>query len=57
MTEFERGQWEALNEISCVAYGKQCYFLEDGGLVYSRLACGVMPLKDAVLEFCDWLGE
>lgn len=55
MSEYERGRYDMLVEISNIEYGKQCYFLQDDGLVYSRRSCEYMSLEDAVEEFIDTL--
>lgn len=50
----ERAQikYEVLDEISSVWNGKQMYFLEPNGVVYSRYACKNLPtVDDAINEF------
>ena len=52
---FADGEWEMFERISNVIYGKQCYFLEDTGIVYSRITCKNLPSKeDAYEEFIDY---
>lgn len=55
MTEFERGQFDALRIISSAWHGKQYYFLEneERGIVYSRDSCRYMTLNDALTEFAE----
>lgn len=56
MSDYERGRFDMLVTISSVEYGKQCYFLQDDGSVYSRRSCKYMTLEDAVEEFLDAQG-
>lgn len=53
MSDYERGCYDILVTISNIEYGKQCYFLQDNGLVYSRRSGKYMLLNDAVEEFID----
>lgn len=58
MTEFERGEFEMFELITSVYYGKQYYFLQDNGMVYSRESGKEMVMDDAVSEFLRiWEGE
>ena len=58
MTEFERGKFEMFDLITSVYYGKQYYFLQDNGMVYSRESGKEMVMDDAVSEFLRiWEGE
>lgn len=44
IASYEFGQWEMFKRISSVYYGKECYFLQDNGTVYSRISsayCGL----------------
>ncbi len=51
---FSDGSWEMFETITGMFYGKQCYFAEDSGVVYSRLTCSYLPTKDdAYKEFID----
>ena len=57
MTEHERGQYEMFELITSAYYGKQYYFLQDNGMVYSR-ACGKeITFSEAVSEFMREIGE
>ena len=53
MDDYERGRWDMFVILSSFEYGKQCYFLQDDGLVYSRRSCKYMSMSDAIKEFCD----
>ena len=53
VSDYERGRWDMFVLISSIEYGKQCYFLQDDGLVYSRRSCKYMSIEDAVNEFLD----
>lgn len=56
MTEYERGQWEMFSLLTSVYWGKQYYFMEDNGLVYSRDSGKYMTFDDAVCEFTKKIG-
>ena len=43
--------------ISSVYYGKQYYFREDNGLIYSRDSCRYLTLEDAIYEFAEKFGD
>jgi hypothetical protein len=44
---FEKGQWDMFELITSAWYGKQYYFLEDNGVVYSRDTHSYLKDKDA----------
>ena len=50
------GAWEMFELITSAFYGKQYYFLEDCGLVYSRASAKHMSMDDAVSEFVNMIG-
>lgn len=50
---YDRGQWDMFNLITSAEYGKQCYFLQDNGTVYSRRSCGYMTVDDAYNEYLN----
>ena len=57
MTEYERGQYDMFELITSAYYGKQYYFLQDNGMVYSR-ACGKeITFSEAVSENMGEIGE
>ena len=49
--------WEVFCLISSVYWGKQYYFMQDNGMVYSRKSCNYMTFDDAVSEFCKTIGD
>ena len=51
--------WEMFSLITSVWYGKQYYFMQDNGLVYSRKSHLTMTKDDALNEFLkeiEWDG-
>lgn len=51
---FADGEWDMFEMITGLLYGKQCYFLESNGIVYSRRTWKYLRTKDeAVKEFTD----
>lgn len=57
MTEYEKGEWNMFELITSIWYGKQYYFLEENGIVYSRASCNYMSREEAYQEFLDMQGE
>lgn len=57
MTEFERGEWEMFVMLSSAWHGKQYYFMQDNGIVYSRESGKYMTFDDAVAEFANRIGD
>lgn len=57
MTEHERGQYEMFELITSAYYGKQYYFLQDNGMVYSRRCGKEITFPEAVSEFLSEIGE
>lgn len=57
MSENERGQWEMFTLLSSAFWGKQYYFMQDNGIVYSRDSGKYMTFSDAVNEFLDRIGD
>lgn len=51
MTDYDRGRWEVLLDASNAEWGKQCYFLQDNGEIYSRETEKLMTLDQAIEEF------
>ena len=49
--QYERGRWDMFQTISSLFYGKQCYFLERDGSVYSRASGKYMTKEEAYEEF------
>lgn len=53
----KEGEWDMFNLITSVYFGKQYYFLEDDGIVYSRQSHKHMKREKAIQEFLDIIGE
>lgn len=51
MTDYERGEWDMFDLITSTWYGKQYYFLEKNGFVYSRKSCEYLTKEEAYDEF------
>lgn len=52
--QYEKGEWDMFCLITSVWYGKECYFLESNGTVYSRESCTYFKSKEeAYKEFLD----
>lgn len=57
MNDYDKGQWEVLLIVSSAEYGKQCYFLQDDGAIYSRYSGKNLTLDEAIVEFADRLQD
>lgn len=57
MNSYRQGELDFLILASNSYYGKQMYFEQDDGTIYSRVSCKHMTLAQAVIEFCLTLGE
>ena len=57
MSEYERGEWEMFCLITSAWHGKQYYFMQDDGTVYSRDSGKYMTAQDAYNEFLGKIGE
>ena len=51
------GEWEMFTLITSAFYGKEYYFMQDDGIVYSRASCEYMKKDDAISEFLRVIGE
>ena len=56
MSPYEQGEWDMFNLITSVYYGKQYYFLESDGRVYSRESHKYMTREEAFQEFFERIG-
>ncbi len=56
MNDYERGQWDMFELITSAWYGKQYYFLQEDGSVYSRESGEYMQPDKAYNEFLDKVG-
>ena len=55
---YEQGEWNMFRIITSCEYGKECYFLQDDGTVYSRRSCKYMTKMEAINEFVsamEWM--
>ena len=51
--QYEKGEWDMFNLITSVWNGKQAYFVQDDGTVYSRESGKYMSKDDAYDEFLN----
>lgn len=57
MSQYELGQWDMFIMLSSAWHGKQYYFLQDNGWVYSRESCRYMTVEQAYEEFANKIGD
>ena len=57
MSDYEKGRWDMFVEISTAWHGKQYYFLQNDGMVYSRESGFVMTPEQAYAEFTKRVWE
>lgn len=57
MSDYERGEYELLVLLSSAWYGKQYYFSQSNGTVYSRDSGKCMSLDEAISEFAKKIGD
>ena len=53
MTPYEQGMWDMFSLITSAEYGKQYYFLEQHGMVYSRASHEYMTIEEAYEEYLN----
>lgn len=53
--QLEAREWELFDLLSSVWHGKQYYFKQDDGTVYSRQSCEYMTFDQAIDEFAHEL--
>ena len=54
---YAKGEWDMFSLITSAWYGKECYFLEPNGVVYSRETHTYLPDKEAAYqEFIGRIG-
>ena len=53
----KKGEWDMFELISSAYYGKQYYFDEENGMVYSRASCMTMTFDEALREFLETIGD
>lgn len=49
--DYEDGEWDMFEMISTAYHGKQYYFLQENGKVYSRDSCLYLTREEAYAEF------
>lgn len=54
--QYQQGEWDMFELISSAWYGKQVYFLENSGLVYSGVTRKTMQQNEAIDEFLERIG-
>lgn len=53
---YHQGMWDMFESITSACFGKQYYFRDDSGMVYSRLSHKYFPSAEgAYTEFHDYL--
>ena len=57
MSDYECGEYDVLALLSSAWHGKQYYFAQDNGLVYSRDSGKYMTLDEAITEFANEIGD
>ena len=55
--QYEKGEWDMFELITSTYYGKQYYFMQDDGLVYSRKSGKTIKKEDAIDEFMKTIGD
>lgn len=53
MTDYEQGGWDMFLVITSAWHGKQYYFREKNGLVWSRLSLKYLTVEEAYKEFIN----
>ena len=56
LNDYDRGRYEALRLIASAYFGKDYYFDEPNGMIYSRKSYTYMTLDDAIAEFMGVIG-
>ena len=51
--QYQQGEWDMFELITSAWYGKQMYFREMSGMVYSRVTCKTMRQDEAIDEFLE----
>ena len=54
---FKDGQWDVFELITSTYFGKQYYFIESDGHVYSRQSHKYMSFDEAMIEFCSFISD
>lgn len=54
---FKDGQWDVFELITSTYFGKQYYFVENDGRIYSRYSQKYMSFDEAMIEFCSFISD
>ena len=54
---FKDGQWDVFKLITSTYFGKQYYFIESDGRIYSRYSQKYMSFDEAAIEFCSFISD
>ena len=57
MSDYDQGKFDVLNLLSSAWYGKQYYFDQGNGFVYSRETGKYLKLDAAITEFAQEIGD
>ena len=55
--EYKEGQWDMFELITNAYFGKQYYFPQDNGTIYSRYSGTYITREEAVKQFLDELND
>lgn len=55
--EYNKGQWDMFELITNAYFGKQYYFPQDDGTIYSRYSGTYITREEAVKQFLDELND
>ena len=53
----KQGEWDMFCLITSAWYGKECYFKQNDGMVYSRFSGTYITVNDAINEFVKEITE
>ena len=54
---FKDGQWDVFELITSAYFGKQYYFVQNDGSIYSRYSHKCMSFDEAMIEFCSFISD
>ena len=57
ISDYVHGEWDMFELTTSVWYGKQAYFLENNGIVYSRVSHKHLTVEQAYSEFLSQIGD
>ena len=50
---YKRGEWDMFVHLTAAEYGKECYFPQDNGTIYSRVTGKYLPNAEAA--YTEWI--